>query len=195
MQISDTCTIRLPAWVGEWLERQDPDFSNPRECMAMVVELSAENVRQQSGGPFAAAVIDSKHRKLISVGVNLVSGSGLSMAHAEMVALSLAQRALGDWNLGRFGGMHLYTSCEPCAMCFGAVPWSGVSSLLCAASKARAEAAGFDEGEKPADWKQALQARGIDVVTGLLQEEAAEVFRLYRSSGGLIYNPGPESGT
>ncbi|NNE05108.1 MAG: nucleoside deaminase [Xanthomonadales bacterium] len=192
MQLADTCVIRLPAWLGEWLGKQERDYGDERDCMSMVVELSAENVRRQSGGPFAAAVIDSKNDRLISVGVNLVSESGLSMAHAEMVALSLAQNALGDWNLGRFGGMQLYTSCEPCAMCFGAVPWSGVTSLKCAASKADAEAAGFDEGEKPADWKQALQARGIDVVTSLLREEATEVFRLYRASGGLIYNPGPD---
>lgn len=192
MNISNTCSIRLPAWVEEWLSGRNAVFDSDRACMEVVVELSAENVRRQSGGPFAAAVVDSSRGNLISVGVNLVTTSGLSMAHAEMVALSLAQRAMGDWNLGRFSGMKLYTSCEPCAMCFGAVPWSGVSSLVCAANKSDAEDAGFDEGEKPANWQQALQARGIDVVTGLMQEEAAEVFRLYRATGGLIYNPGTD---
>lgn len=190
MAISDTCSIQLPGWIGGWLQEQGTDFASERECMSLVIGLSAENVKRKTGGPFAAAVIDTHHDRLVSVGVNLVAITGLSLAHAEMVALSLAQRSVGDWNLARTGGMKLFSSCEPCAMCFGAVPWSGVTGLVCAAGKADAERAGFDEGEKPDDWKQALQARGIDVVTGVLRDEAAAVFRMYRETGGLIYNPG-----
>ena len=73
----------------------------------------------------------------------------LSLAHAEMVAVSLAQSAIGNWNLGSTGDAQLVTSCEPCAMCFGAVPWSGVSSIIWGASKEDAEERGFDEGDKP----------------------------------------------
>jgi len=74
-------------------------------------------------------------------------------------------------------------------MCFGAVPWSGVRSLVCGARKSDAEAAGFDEGEKPANWTQALQERGIQVEQDVLRAEAAAIFDLYRESGGEIYNP------
>ena len=75
-------------------------------------------------------------------------------------------------------------------MCFGAVPWSGVRTLVCGARKADAEAAGFDEGEKPRDWIRALADRGIEVRRGVLRERAVEIFDLYLQSGGEIYNPG-----
>jgi tRNA(Arg) A34 adenosine deaminase TadA len=106
-----------------------------------------------------------------------------------MLALSLAQRALGDWNLGARQAVQLVTSCEPCAMCFGAIPWSGVSSLLWGARKEDAEAAGFDEGDKPADWAATLEARGIRTRGGVLRDEAAAVLRHYASGNGAIYHP------
>lgn len=158
--------------------------------MGFVIELARENVRAGTGGPFAAAVFSADGGELVSVGVNLVTASGLSMAHAEMVALSLAQHHFGDWDLARHGNLVLVTSCEPCAMCFGAVPWSGVRSLVCGARKEDAEAGGFDEGHKPEDWAASLRARGIEVSEGVLREEAAEVFDFYREQGGVIYNPG-----
>ena len=159
--------------------------------MAFVIALSDQSVIRNSGGPFAAAIFDASNR-LVSAGINLVTTSGLSMAHAEMVAISLAQGALGDWNLARSGGMRLYTSCEPCAMCFGAVPWSGVTAIYCGASKQDAEDAGFDEGDKPGNWIESLRSRGIAVETGLLAERAARVFRRYREAGGVIYNAGSD---
>ncbi|MDX1459914.1 MAG: nucleoside deaminase [Xanthomonadales bacterium] len=190
MDIRNRCAIELPGWVTAWARENGQGLTDPDSRMAFVIELSAENVRRGSGGPFAAAIFDPRSNGPISLGVNLVTSSGLSMAHAEMVAISLAQERLGNWDLKTQGSLALYSSCEPCAMCFGAVPWSGVSSLVCGASKSDAESAGFDEGHKPADWRQGLQARGIDVVTGLLRERAAEVLQTYRQRGGPIYNPG-----
>jgi tRNA(Arg) A34 adenosine deaminase TadA len=73
-------------------------------------------------------------------------------------------------------------------MCFGAVPWSGIKSLVCGASKKDAEAAGFDEGDKPGKWIRSLQRRGIVVQTGVLRSEAAAVLAAYRAGGGTIYN-------
>jgi tRNA(Arg) A34 adenosine deaminase TadA len=156
--------------------------------MQLAVALSEENVRQESGGPFAAIVVNEETGALVSAGVNLVTTSGLSVAHAEIVALSLAQVAVGDWNVSRQDSMQLVSTCEPCAMCFGAVPWSGVKSLVCGASKQDAEDAGFDEGHKPDDWVNALQRRGIVVQCGVLQAEAAAVLVSYQESGGPIYN-------
>jgi tRNA(Arg) A34 adenosine deaminase TadA len=86
--------------------------------------------------------------------------------------------------------MQLITSCEPCAMCFGAVPWSGVTSIVCGARKEDAEAAGFDEGDKPDLWVASLQQRGIEVRQDVLRDEAAQVLRAYAAQAGLIYNPG-----
>jgi tRNA(Arg) A34 adenosine deaminase TadA len=76
-------------------------------------------------------------------------------------------------------------------MCFGAVPWSGVSSLLWGARKEDAEAAGFDEGDKPADWAATLQARGIRTRGDVLREEAAGVLQSYARGNGAIYHPNP----
>jgi tRNA(Arg) A34 adenosine deaminase TadA len=85
--------------------------------------------------------------------------------------------------------MQLVTSCEPCAMCFGAVPWSGVTSLVCGARKDDAQLAGFDEGDKPENWAAALERRGIRVTQDLLRDEARQVLRDYSASDGTIYQP------
>lgn len=145
--------------------------------MQLAVALSNESVQQKSGGPFGAVVVNEETGELVSVGVNLVTTAGLSIAHAEMVALSLAQLSVGEWNLSRNGPLQLLTSCEPCAMCYGALPWSGIKSLICGARKKDAESAGFDEGDKPEQWVRSLQNRGIVVQCGVLRTEAAAVLK------------------
>ena len=188
MNVPTQCEFELPAWVELFLASWMMPLTTVSERMQLAVALSEENVRQETGGPFAAVVVNEETGTLVSVGVNLVTTSGISVAHAEIVALSLAQVAIGDWNLSRHEPMQLVTTCEPCAMCFGAVPWSGVKSLVCGASKQDAEAAGFDEGHKPDDWANSLQRRGIVVQCGVLQAEAAAVLATYKASGGAIYN-------
>jgi tRNA(Arg) A34 adenosine deaminase TadA len=190
--LSHQCIILLPEWVEGWIASRGQYFPGDEEAMAFVISLAAENIRQGSGGPFGAAVVDSASGELISVGVNLVTSAGLSIAHAEMVAISLAQHRLGHWNLADGRNLSLVTSCEPCAMCFGAVPWSGVQRLICGARKSDAETAGFDEGDKPSDWAQCLRERHIEVEVDVLQSRAADVFEIYRQHGGEIYNAGPD---
>ena len=189
MSLHTVCEISLPHWleefVGDWQEPLDTDVQR----MHLAVSLSAENVRHGTGGPFGAIVVDEQDGTLLGVGVNLVTAVDLSMAHAEMVAISLAQSAAGNWNLGSAGKAQLVTSCEPCAMCFGAVPWSGVSSMIWGAGKEDAEAAGFDEGDKPPDWVESLERRGIRTRAGVLRNEAAAVLAAYARKGGPIYHP------
>jgi len=132
--------------------------------------------------------------ELVGVGVNLVTHLQLSTAHAEMVAIALAQQTVSSWNLGSAGAIQLVTSCEPCAMCFGAVPWSGVSSMICGARKTDAEAAGFDEGDKPGDWVDTLRHRGIAVQLDVLRADAAKVLSDYAAGEGTIYHPGRAPG-
>jgi tRNA(Arg) A34 adenosine deaminase TadA len=188
MKIYNNCKIELPAWVELFLESWLIPLSTTSQRMQLAIALSEENVRQQTGGPFAAVVVNEETEELVSVGINLVTSAGLSIAHAEMVALSLAQTAVGEWNLSHSGRLQLVTSCEPCAMCFGAVPWSGVKSLICGARKKDAEAAGFDEGDKPDHWVRSLQRRGIVVQCSVLRSEAAAVLAGYKDNGGAIYN-------
>lgn len=188
MNITSQCSFELPAWVQPFLDSWLLPLTNISQRMQLAVALSEENVRQQTGGPFGAVVVNEANSELVSVGINLVTSVGLSVAHAEIVALTLAQSALGEWNLANAGSLQLVTTCEPCAMCFGAVPWSGVKSMICGARKKDAEAAGFDEGDKPENWVRSLQRRGIVVQTGVLKAEAAAVLAHYCDTGGTIYN-------
>jgi tRNA(Arg) A34 adenosine deaminase TadA len=188
MVISSHCSFELPAWVKPFLVDWQQPKSSISERMRLAIALSMESVLQKTGGPFGAVVVHEQTGELVSVGINLVTTAGLSIAHAEMVALSLAQLSMGQWNLSHSGPMQLVTSCEPCAMCFGALPWSGISSLVCGARKQDAEAAGFDEGDKPDQWVRSLERRGIEVERGVLRSEAAEVLAFYRDNGGPIYN-------
>ena len=83
----------------------------------------------------------------------------------------------------------LFTSCEPCAMCLGATLWSGVSRIVCGATKDDAQSIGFDEGPVYASSYEHLEQCGVGVTRNVLREEAASVLRRYGNSG-LIYNRG-----
>jgi len=188
MEISSHCSFELPAWVEPFLTDWQQPLSSTEKRMQLAIALSRNSVQEETGGPFGAVVVNSKTAELVSVGINLVTTAGLSIAHAEMVALSLAQLSVGQWNLSHAGPLQLVTSCEPCAMCFGALPWSGIKSLVCGARKEDAEAAGFDEGDKPEQWVKSLKQRGIEVQRGVLRSEAASVLAYYSDNGGSIYN-------
>ena len=184
-------TVRLPLWVEEFAHAHSGCLSTLEERMRFAIELAGRNIAA-GGGPFAAAVFDPSG-KLVAPGVNLVVPTRCSVLHAEIVALMLAQAALGRYDLGNNGQecYELCTSAEPCAMCFGAIPWAGIGRLVCGAREADARAAGFDEGAKVRRWPAALGSRGIAVVRDVQRREAAAVLRLYAERGGLIYKSGP----
>lgn len=184
-------TIRLPDWVAATLEKSPAIFPEMEDRMNFVVDLSQKNIDHRTGGPFGAAVFDPEGR-LVAAGVNMVIPQNCSILHAEMVAIALAQKVLTRFDIsdgGRFS-FDLFTSTEPCAMCFGAIPWSGICRVVCGAGRKDAEAVGFDEGPKPENWIAELKVRGIDVVTDIGREKAAAVLSDYAKTGGLIYSPG-----
>ncbi len=157
--------------------------------MRFVIDLARHNIEHRTGGPFGAAVFETETGRLVAAGVNLVEPANCSVAHAEMVALTLAQQTVGHYDLSCAGiARELVTSTEPCAMCLGAIPWSGVRRVVCGARGEDACEIGFDEGAKPADWVGALKARGIEVVCDVLRPEAIAVLQDYLTSGGRIYN-------
>jgi len=161
----------------------------------LAINLARENVERRTGGPFGAAVFEIASGRPIAVGVNRVEAGRCSSAHAEIVALSLAQAAARTHDLATVpGGCELVTSVEPCAMCLGAIPWSGVRAVVCGATDADARAIGFDEGAKPADWRGELTRRGIEVATGLRAAESAAALRSYLEAGGSIYGPETDRG-
>lgn len=182
-------TICLPPWVEDFLASQEQFFVTAEDRMRLAIELARENIRRSTGGPFGAAVFERDSAKLTAVGVNRVIACNCSIAHAEMVALMLAQQKLKTYDLSQKGHFELATSCQPCAMCLGAIPWSGIESLLCGADEASARAVGFDEGAKPEHWQHELQKRGIAVTVDLLRDEAAAILKEYHTSSGIIYNP------
>lgn len=181
--------IAYPEWVGEWVD-WERRYELAEERVQLAIALSRENVERGTGGPFGAAVFEMETGRLISVGMNLVVAHHNSTLHAEMVALMMAERSVGSHTLRGTDQVHheLIASCDPCAMCLGAALWSGVSRLVCAADRVDAKVLGFEEGPVyPASYRY-LEERGIDVVRGVLREEAREVFGLYRDRGGVIYN-------
>jgi guanine deaminase len=107
--------------------------------MDLAIEMAADNVRV-NGGPFAALVV--KEGAVIARGVNRVVRSNDPTAHAEIVAIREACRALGTFQLP---GCDVYASCEPCPMCLGALFWARPARIFFAATRDDAAAAGFDD--------------------------------------------------
>jgi tRNA(Arg) A34 adenosine deaminase TadA len=167
-----------------------PVLESDAARMRFVVELAAENVRRRTGGPFGAAVFESETGALVAVGVNLVTSLQQSMLHAEVMAIMVAQQRVGGYTLAAPGmpRRELVTSCEPCAMCLGAVFWSGARRLVCGAAREDAEAVGFDEGPVYDASYEYLESRGIEVVRRVERAVAAEVLTKYAADDGVIYN-------
>ena len=186
--------ITLPDWLsGELVDR----LETPEERMAYAIRLADLNVENETGGPFGAAIFEVESGKLVAAGVNRVIPANTSIAHAETVALALAQQALGTFDLSAEGlpAMQLVASSQPCVQCFGNTWWSGVRSLLVGARGDDVESIlGFEEGPLPANWPELLQNRGplppIEVQRDLLREEACASLARYLESGALVYNAG-----
>jgi tRNA(Arg) A34 adenosine deaminase TadA len=182
--------LALPSWVSELLSIRPSVLATREERMRLAVDLAELNVRNQSGGPFGAALFHSGSGELLAAGVNVVISSQCAMAHAEIMALALAQQFFGTHDLSeRAGGaIELVTSAEPCGMCLGALLWSGVGSVVCGATREDSESCGFDEGLHTPSWVEQLAGRGITVVREVLRAEAHEVLKSYARRGGPIYN-------
>lgn len=185
--MADLCLpLDLPDWARAY-EASPAPVSDDAAGMALAIELARRNVAAGTGGPFGAVLVCLDDRRPVALGINRVVSLGSSVLHAEMMAIMRGQLTRGTYTL-RTPGFVLYASCEPCAMCLGAVLWSGVRRLVCGAPAAAARAAGFDEGPVFPESYRHLEAAGIEVVRAVLPEEAAAVIADYRARGGAIYN-------
>lgn len=182
--------IELPDWLAHMV-RECPPLPDDDARMDFVIEVARHNIASD-GGPFAAAVFEIGSGRLVAAAANRVVASHCAAAHAEVLALSLAQQSRESFDLGAPGmpACELVSSCAPCAMCIGAVAWSGVRRLVVAAREADACAIGFDEGPKHPDWAGELRRRGIEVVEDVRRADAVAVFRAYCAAEGPIYNAG-----
>lgn len=109
------------------------------ELMREAIRLSEENIAN-GGGPFGAVI--ARGGEIIATGVNRVTASNDPTAHAEVSAIRRAAQQLGTFNLA---GCEIFTSCEPCPMCLGAIYWARLDRVYYANTKADAKAAGFDD--------------------------------------------------
>ncbi|HHE32207.1 MAG TPA: nucleoside deaminase [Chlorobaculum parvum] len=183
----DQITFSLPEWLAEYAGNYRTSIVL-EEWMRFVIGAARKNIEECTGGPFAAAVFERETGKLVSLGVNLVVSRQSSVLHTEMVAIILAQQQLGTYDLGGtdMPAHELLSSAEPCAMCFGALPWSGVRYVVTGALSEDGRLIGFDEGAKPENWIQELESRGIEVRTSVERDQAREVLLLYQQTGGHI---------
>lgn len=188
---SRSFAVSLPAWAVEEMKQMPTHLPTLEERMAVVIRFSRLNFEQNTGGPFAAGVFERDSGRLVVIGVNRVVPSNCSSAHAEIVALSLAQNILQTYDLGGAGmpAHQLVVNWRPCAMCYGAVIWSGIHSLAIAGQGPELEEiTGFDEGPIHPQWDQELAKRGIELITNVMKAEALAVARDFAASGRLVYN-------
>src|SRR5947209_8058095 len=181
--------VDYPAWVAEVVDWDTP-YHGIEDRMRLAIALSQANVEHDTGGPFGAAIFERDSGCLVAVGVNSVVRLNNCTLHGEMVAFMMAQRRLGTFTLNapHLPAHELVTSCEPCAMCLGATLWSGVRRLVFGASREDAAKLEFDEGPVFPESYSYLEARGIEIVRGMLHDEAAAVLERYRALNGAIYN-------
>lgn len=139
--------------------------------MKEAIELSRKNVRDGKGGPFAAVVV--KDGNIISRGTNLVTSTNDPTAHAEVVAIREACRALGAFQLN---GCDLYTSCEPCPMCLGAIYWARPDKIFYANTHIDAADIGFDDFFIYKEIDLPIARRRIPMVQ-MMRDEALVAFR------------------
>ena len=144
-------------------------MNNP--FMQDAIEGAMENVRSGRGGPFGAVVV--KDGRVIATGVNSVTASNDPTAHAEVNAIREACRTLETFQLT---GCEIYTSCEPCPMCLGAIYWARPDRVFFAATASDAAAAGFDDSFIYAELKVPHQGRKIPFES-LMHEAGLEPFR------------------
>ena len=91
----NSLSLSLPKWVHDFLEKYEFPLVSPEERMRFVLDLTLQNIERATGGPFGAAVFERNSGKLVSVGLNVVLKQSCSVAHAEMMAIMLAQQELG----------------------------------------------------------------------------------------------------
>jgi tRNA(Arg) A34 adenosine deaminase TadA len=150
------------------------------EFMQRAIAVAIENVRSGRGGPFGAIVV--KGGKIVAEGANCVTTTNDPTAHAEVVAIRNACSALGTFQLD---GCEIYTSCEPCPMCLGAIYWARPARVYYAATAADAAAAGFDDSFIYEQLPLPFEQRKIPM-KHLMREEAQAAFSAWKDKSDKV---------
>jgi len=142
--------------------------------MAEAVKLSFKGMRTNQGGPFGAVIV--KNGKIIGRGVNRVTSTNDPTAHAEIVAIRDACQNLKTF---RLDGCFIYTSSEPCPMCFGAIHWARINKIFFACTRLDAASIEFDDNYIYKEIVKSIDQRDIETEQ-LLRDEAIKAFELWR---------------
>jgi len=148
--------------------------------MARAIQLSVDNVLSGRGGPFGAVIV--KNGSIVAEGVNRVTSTNDPTAHAEVVAIREACVKLGGFELHE---CEIYTSCEPCPMCLGAIYWARLARIYFGNVAADASKIGFDDSFIYQEFSQALPQRSIPMVP-MMREQALEAFRAWQEKPNKI---------
>jgi tRNA(Arg) A34 adenosine deaminase TadA len=152
-----------------------------KEFMREAIRLSIENVQLGKGGPFAAVVV--KDGIIIAQGTNLVTTLNDPTAHAEIIAIRNACKTLGTFQLDE---CEMYTSCEPCPMCLGAIYWARVSKVIFGNTKQDAASIGFDDSFIYGELNKSFNDRQIPMIQ-MLREEALKAFDEWKNKEDKVW--------
>lgn len=141
-----------------------------RQFLSEAIKIARENI-DQKGGPFGAVIV--KEGEIIAKAGNRVTENNDPTAHAEILAIREASARLGNFNLK---GCILYSSCEPCPMCLGAIYWARLDKVIFACDHEDAKAAGFDDTVIYREFAKPPGDRKLNMVQSQ-REEGLEVFR------------------
>lgn len=144
-----------------------------RTFMARAIELARLGVKSNDGGPFGCVVV--KDGRIVGEGSNRVTSTNDPTAHAEVVAIREACRTLGSFQLE---GCTIYTSCEPCPMCLGAIYWSRPAGIFFAGTREDAAAAGFDDELFYSEMEKPNEDRKLQMVN-IMREEVQTAFQAW----------------
>ncbi len=147
--------------------------------MRKAIALSIQNI-EKGGGPFGAVIV--KDGKVIATGVNRVTRNTDPTAHAEVTAIRKASKKLGTFDLA---GCDIYTSCEPCPMCLGAVYWAHLDRMYYGNTKADAKNIGFDDSFIYDEIELKPEKRRL-LTTQLLSNEAIEAFKAWANAENKV---------
>ena len=148
--------------------------------MARAIQLAIDNVTSGRGGPFGAIVV--KDSNVIAEAANLVTATNDPTAHAEIVAIRAACQKLDVFDLE---GCEIFTSCEPCPMCLGAIYWARLSRIYFASDAADASQAGFDDSLIYREIAQPYSQRKVPMIQ-TMRDEALAAFRAWQEKSNKI---------
>ncbi len=148
--------------------------------MARAIQLSIDGAASGLGGPFGAVIVSDG--KIIAEASNRVTSSNDPTAHAEVLAIRAACARLGIFELK---DCELYTSCEPCPMCLGAIYWARLTKIYFACTAGDAAKAGFDDSFIYSEMKLPFAGRRIPTIQ-IMREEALAGFRAWTEKSDKI---------